>query len=149
MALIEINWNPDRRHLRRFGVVALVVFSAVGAWVFFRGSLFGFALGEGAANVTARVLWGVAALCGVLAAAAPSLLRPLYLGLSLVGLPIGLVVSHVVMGVVYYVVVTPIGLVMRLLGRDPLHRGFDPDAETYWVRRDEHGEGAGRYFRQF
>ena len=104
MALTEINWNPDRRHLRRFGLVALIVFATVGAWVFFRGSLFGFALGPGTANGTACVLWGGAALCAILATAAPSLLRPLYLGLSLVGLPIGVVVSHVVMGVVFALV---------------------------------------------
>ncbi|KPJ75907.1 MAG: hypothetical protein AMS14_02840 [Planctomycetes bacterium DG_20] len=149
MAWIEMDWRPDRRHLRRFGAAALVALAAVGAWVFFRQSLFGFALGPHAANLTACILGGAAALCGVLTAAAPSALRPLYLGLSLVGLPIGLVVSHVVAGVVFYLVVTPIGLAMRLLGRDPLHRGFEPDAETYWVRREEQGEEAGRCFRQF
>jgi hypothetical protein len=148
MALIEIDWHPDRWRLRRFGVVALVAFAAVGAWVFLRHSLFGFALSEGAASVAAYVLWCIAAVCGVLAAVAPRALRPLYLGLSLVGLPIGLVVSHVVMGVVFYVVLAPIGLVMRLLGRDRLHRRFERDAETYWVRRDE-TEEAKRYFRQF
>ena len=148
MALIEIDWHPARRRLRRFGVVALVAFAAVGAWVFLRHSLFGFALSEGAVSVAAYVLWCIAAVCGVLAAVAPRALRPLYLGLSLVGLPIGRVVSHVVMGVVYYVVLTPIGLVMRLLVRDPLHRKFEPNAKTYWVRRDE-TEEAKRYFRQF
>ena len=148
MALIEINWNPDRRRLRRFGVVALVAFAVVGAWVFLRHGLFGLTLSEGAACVAAYVLWGIAAVCGVLAAVAPRALRPLYLGLSLVGLPIGLVVSHVVMGVVFYIILVPIGLVMRLLGRDPLHRGFERDAETYWVRRGQ-TEEAKRYFRQF
>ncbi len=148
MALIEINWNPDRRRLRRFGVVALVAFAVVGAWVFLRHGLFGLTLSEGAACVAAYVLWVIAAVCGVLAAVAPRALRPLYLGLSLVGLPIGLVVSHVVMGVVFYIVLVPIGLVMRLLGRDPLHRGFERDAETYWVRRGQ-TEEAKRYFRQF
>jgi len=149
MALMETHWHPGRRHLRRFGAVALAVFAAVGVWIFFRQSLFGFALGEGAANVTACVLWGVAFVCGVLAAAAPSALRPLYLGLSLIGLPIGLVVSHVAMGIVYYLVLTPIGLAMRLLGRDPLYRQFDPNAQTYWVRRNEQEKETKRYFRQF
>jgi len=149
MAWLEINWHPDRRHLRRFGAASVAVFVAAGTWVFFSESLFGFALGEGAAKGTAAALWGLAAVCGILAAAWPIALHPLYLALSLIGLPIGWVVSHVVMAAIYYLVLTPTGLIMRLLGRDPLQRGFDPDAETYWTRRDARDEDAGRYFRQF
>ena len=39
--------------------------------------------------------------------------------------PIGLALSHVILGAVFYIVFTPVGLVMRLLGKDPLHRRFD------------------------
>ena len=43
---------------------------------------------------------------------------------------------------------TPIGLAMRLVGRDPLRRRFDRQASTYWIKRPEQDE-TGRYFRQF
>jgi len=148
MAMIEINWHPDRRRLRGFGLAALVAFGALGAWVWLRHSLFGFAVTDRAGEITAYALWAAAVACGGLAAAAPAWLRPLYLGLSLIGAPIGLVVSHVILACVYYGILTPLGLAMRLAGRDPLHRKFDRSAGTYWVRRDG-AVDARRYFRQF
>ena len=62
--------------------------------------------------------------------------------------PIGWVVSHLAMAAVYYVAVTPIGLVMRLVGRDPMERQLDRERATYWVERTRDGD-ADRYFRQF
>jgi hypothetical protein len=146
--MIEINWHPDRRRLRGFGLAALVAFAALGAWVWVRHSIIGFALGGAAAETAAGVLWAAAGACGALAAAAPACLRPLYVALSLLGAPIGFVLSYVILAIVYYGILTPIGLAMRLAGRDPLHRKFDRSAGTYWVRRDG-ATGARRYFRQF
>jgi hypothetical protein len=45
-------------------------------------------------------------------------------------------------------VITPVGLIFRLLGKDPLTRRFDPRASTYWVKHEEPGN-VERYFRQF
>ena len=148
MAMIEINWNPDRRELRRFGYVALIAFGAIGAWAFFRHGLFGFRFDDRASGVAGSILWALAAACGILAAGAPAALRPLYAGLTAIALPIGWVVSHVALGVVFYFVLTPVGLVTQLLRRDPLHRGRRPDAKTYWVRREPPVDPK-RYFRQF
>lgn len=146
--MIEINWHPDRRRLRGFGLAALVAFAGLGAWVWVRHSIFGFAIGDRAAETAAGVLWAMAGACGVLAAAAPACLRPLYVALSLLGAPIGFAVSYVILAIVYYGILTPIGLAMRLAGRDPLHRKFDRSAGTYWVRRNGAAD-ARRYFRQF
>jgi hypothetical protein len=49
---------------------------------------------------------------------------------------------------VFYGVITPIGLAARLLGHDPMQRGFDRQARSYWLRRDR-VTSPGRYFRQF
>ena len=148
MAMIEINWHPDRRRLRGFGLAALVAFAALGAWVWVRHSIVGFTIGDRAAEAAAGVLWAAAGACGVLAAAAPAWLRPLYVALSILGAPIGFMVSYVILAIVYYGILTPIGLAMRLAGRDPLCRKFDRSAGTYWVRRPPAVE-AKRYFRQF
>jgi hypothetical protein len=58
------------------------------------------------------------------------------------------VVSHVVLLLVFAVVVTPVALLLRLLGRDPLERRPDPRAATYWVDRKTEPDPR-RYFRQF
>jgi len=147
MGLIAVNWKPDRKQLRGFGLAGLVAFGGLGTWVFFMRSLFGVGLSPAGAQVTGIVLWSVGALCGVLSLTAPVGLRPLYVGLTLIALPIGFVVSHVILGVLFYGVFTPVALVFRLIGRDALHRRFDRDAETYWVRRKP-TDDVKRYFRQ-
>ncbi len=62
--------------------------------------------------------------------------------------PIGLVISYVILAATYYLVLTPIGLVLRLFGYDPMHRRFDREAKTYWVPREEDAN-TDRVFRQF
>ena len=62
--------------------------------------------------------------------------------------PIGWAISHLLLVVIYYLVITPIGLVMRAAGYDPLERRIDRQAATYWTPRKPQGEPAS-YFRQF
>jgi len=148
MALIEINWRPDRKQLRGFGWICLVAFGAIGTWIFFKNSFLGFSISPSTSERVAYGLWVLAALCAMIGLTFPMALRPVFVGLTLVSLPIGFVVSHVIMFVVYYGVLTPVGLVFRLVGYDPLHRKLEPEAETYWIRRRLESD-TKRYFRQF
>jgi hypothetical protein len=52
------------------------------------------------------------------------------------------------MAAFYYLLLTPVGLVFRLIGRDPLRRRFDRNATTYWIARRP-PETSDRYFHQF
>ena len=148
MAVVEINWKPDWKQLRGFGWVCLVAFGAIGAWLFFMHSLLGFEFGAVSATRAAYVLWALAAVCALLGLVAPKLLRPLYVGLMLISFPIGFVVSHVIMALLFYGLFTPIALIFRLIGRDALNRKFEPEATTYWVPH-ETGKEVKRYYRQF
>ena len=57
-----------------------------------------------------------------------------------VNYPIGWVVTHVVMALIFYLVVTPLGVIMRLCGRDPMERRWlDRRAKTYCGNRGPHG----------
>ena len=58
------------------------------------------------------------------------------------------VVSRVVLAAIFYVVVTAVGIVMRVIGYDPLARRIDRDAPSYWVAR-EPVDDVERYFRQY
>jgi len=71
-----------------------------------------------------------------------------YVAWTYAALPIGWTISHVILASVFYLLVTPIGLLMRLSGRDPMHRKIDPSAKTYWMERKNVTDPA-RYFRQF
>ena len=148
MALIEVNWNPPAKQLRSFGWICLVAFGAIGAWVRYRHSLFGFDLRAETAVTTSGILWGIAALSAMLAALAPKGLRPLHVLLTAITLPIGMVVSHVLMAVLYYGLFTPVALIFRVMGRDALERRFEPDAATYWSRRKPVTDRK-QYYRQF
>ena len=61
--------------------------------------------------------------------------RWLFAILMLVAYPIGFVLSHVLIALIYYVVITPIALVFRAMGRDVLGKKLDPSAKTYWRDR--------------
>jgi hypothetical protein len=80
--------------------------------------------------------------------AVPPARRPIYFGWAYLTWPIGVAVSFVILAVVYYLVLTPIGLLRRLLGRDPMQRRFDREATTYW--QPHPGRPAPeRYFKTF
>jgi hypothetical protein len=136
MALIEINWQPTRRDLRLFAVVQLNVAAAI-AWILARRDWDGAAIG-----LLAVAVGGL--LVGL---AAPEWLRPAYVAWMAASYPIGWVVSHVLLAIVYYGVVTPIGVILRMSGRDTLRLRSRPES-TYWVRRPPSPEST-RYFRQF
>lgn len=145
--LVEIDLKPDDRTLRQFGYIALVGFGALAAMAWFEVLIFGFGLG-GARSTVAIVLAALAGLSFVQSVIYPKANWPIYIGLTLLAFPIGFVLSYVIMGTLFYGLITPIGLLMRLGGRDPLMRRFEPDAQSYWVQsRSDRGKES--YFKQF
>jgi hypothetical protein len=86
-------------------------------------------------------LWSLA-VAGVflaIALAAPALLGPLNRLWTRFGLLLHRIVSPVVLGIMFFLVVTPIGLVMRALGKDLLRLRFDKGARSYWLDRTPPG----------
>ncbi len=61
--------------------------------------------------------------------------------------PIGWLVSRLLLGVLFYGMFTPLGLLFRLLGRDALARRARPDASSYWITKEGPND-ARSYFRQ-
>jgi len=79
----------------------------------------------------------------------PRWLSPLnYLWLRF-GLLLHAVISPVVLFVLYYICISPIGAMMRLTGKDPLRLRLDPAAETYWIRRTPPGPASGSMKNQY
>lgn len=138
MAVIEINKDPSKKELAWFGLMFLAFFGLIGGFVWWRFE----------AQTVAYGLWGGAAVIVAAYYAVPGLQKPIYLGWLYAAYPIGWVISHVVMGVIYYLVFTPIALVFKLIGRDALERKIDKNAKTYWVEHRTGGDPQ-RYFKQF
>jgi len=145
MSLIQIDWKPDRKTLREFSEY----------WMFFLGMVFAPLAyfraeqdGGPGWETAAYVFWGLAVVGRLLGGLKPDWLRPLYLGMMFLAMPIGWVISHLALGILYYGLITPLAIAFRLAGRDPLQRKFDREATTYWETRSSQVERQ-RYFRQF
>lgn len=126
---------------RSFGFVFAVVFAIVSAVPVVTAD-------GGLADVRFWAL-GVAVAFAVVALVRPQVLRPLNKLWFRFGLLLHKVVNPLVMGLMFFVVVSPIGLLMRALGKTPLKTGFDPDAESYWIERDPPGPAPESMKRQF
>ncbi len=137
MALLEINRQPSRRQLAVFGLVWVLFFGTIGTLIAIRSGV----------RPAALVLWGLA-LAATIGWAAPAWMRILYLGMSYLGLPVGYVVSFVILAVVWFLVFTPIGWALRLAGYDPLGRRFEPERDSYWTPHAGQ-RPMQRYFRQY
>jgi hypothetical protein len=79
----------------------------------------------------------------------PKLLRPLNLLWFRFGLLLHKIVNPLVMGLLFYFTITPMALIFRMIGKDPLSRDFDPDAGSYWVKRDPPGPAPESMKNQF
>jgi hypothetical protein len=124
MSLIRINVNPSGRQLTVFATAWLVFLGCIGAENWHHGR-----------HTSAEVLWMLAVLVPLVGLISRAALRFVFVGLSYATRPIGIVVSFVVLALVYYLALTPIGWAMRLLRHDPLARKFEPQAGSYWNPR--------------
>jgi hypothetical protein len=137
--LVEIEWHPTDRQLRVFGVSGLLASIAAALVLTFVWSV--------------TILWAVLALAAgaaifLCSRISPAVTRILYVGLTLVGMPVGVAVSFIVLAAFYFLLLTPLALVFRLIGRDALCRHFNADATSYWVPHKPN-EDPERYFHQF
>jgi saxitoxin biosynthesis operon SxtJ-like protein len=137
--MISINWHPTDRELRQFAgiwfpafwlIVSLLIGARSGHWLL------------------PTVLTGIAAVIGLIGFIRPRLMRPVYVAWMCAVFPIGWLVSHLLLAAVFYLLITPLGLLLRLIGRDKLKLRFERDAKTYWTPR-EPPPASDRYFRQF
>jgi len=136
--LISLIFNPAKKSTQLLGALLPAMFGGIGVSV--RSGV-----------PISSVFWAIGAvgIVGALAIwALPALGKRIFVGWMLASAPIGWTISHAVLGAVFYLVLFPIGLAMRLVGRDPMQRRFDRQAKSYWIKREGRVEPA-RYFRQF
>lgn len=139
MSLIEINWNPNRKELRNFAIVALIASGLISVLLY---------VIKGLAIKWLAIIWAVGIITFLSSFICIKVTRIIYQGLILITLPIGYVVSFLLLAAFYFLLLTPLGLLFRLIGRDPLCRRFDPDAKSYWSKWNP-PKDLSRYFRQF
>ncbi len=136
--MISIDWNPTRQTLRTFagGLCGLAV--AYAGWLLWQQRLEGVRAG-------ACLVMGLLGVAGIVA---PNCLRWLYVGWMVLVFPIGWVVFQTMLAILYFGVFTPIGWLMRLLGRDPLQLRPTPNATSYWIPHAI-SDDPKKHFRQY
>ena len=139
MSLIEINWQPERKELRNFGIIALIASTMLSLLLYMLK-------GIGIPWILIILSIGFAIFLSSIISAKAT--RIIYLGLILVTLPIGLVASFLLLAIFYFLILTPLGLFFRLVGRDPLCRKLDSNTSSYWVSHRQ-PDSLDSYFHQF
>ena len=122
---------------RSFGSVFAAVFVIVALWPLWR---------HGAPRWWALL---IGAVFLALALARPGVLAPLNRIWTRFGLLLHRIVNPVIMGLLFYLSVVPIGIVMRLLGKDLLRLRLDKEAESYWIERKPPGPAPESMSNQF
>jgi hypothetical protein len=77
----------------------------------------------------------------------PRVLAPVFRVWMAIGEILGWVNTRIMLSVVYYVLIVPVGLMMRLRNKDPMRRRFDRDASTYRISREK--RPASHIWRQY
>ncbi len=129
--------TPTRERVRNFGFLFGGVGLLLAAWMVYRGNPhWAWPLVAGA----------VFALSGLFAY---PVLRPVYIAWMGLAAALGWINTRLLLGVFFYLVMTPFGCIMRLLGKDPLERKADRAARSYWVARPRRDFDARSYEKQF
>jgi hypothetical protein len=88
-------------------------------------------------------------LFGAAAYIAPGVLAPLNRLWAKFGHLLHMAISPVILGILFYLCISPIGLLMRLTGKDPLRRKFEPATKSYWIVRAPRGPAPKSFKNQF
>ena len=124
---------------RGFGITFAVVFALLAVWLWLRKDL---PIWAGASAVLSVATLAAAFL-------APHVLRPFNRLWFKFGMLLHHIVTPVIMGLLFYLVVTPMGLVMRAMGKDFLRLKTGPDAGNYWIERQPETDAKTSMKNQF
>lgn len=124
MSMFEPNTPKlGKKELREFGLITgaiiAVLFGLLLPWLFGRG----FPVWP----------WVVFGILGAWALLLPASLQPVYRGWMAIGLVLGWINTRIILGIMFYVMFVPIGMIMRLMGKDPMAREIDKTRVSYRV----------------
>jgi hypothetical protein len=118
---------PDRQELRKFGLIfatgMVLIFGLFFPWILEKPS--------------PSWPWIVAAVSAGSALLLPQVLKPVFLLWMKIGHVLGWINTRIILGVVFFIIFAPVALLIRLFGKDPMHRQLDATASTYRVKSEK------------
>ncbi|RPJ40592.1 MAG: hypothetical protein EHM19_13445 [Candidatus Latescibacterota bacterium] len=127
-----------RSEYRRFSFVLTIVAAVFASFFLWRGRV-----------IAPAVFYSLAGYALLSALLFPPAIRPVRWVLLKVGHALGWFNTRLILTLIFYLVFTPIGLVLRLLGKDLLNRRIDPNAPTYWIEKPKEPSDPARYEKQY
>lgn len=139
MPLIAVNWHPNNKQLRSFGRIALIALAVISLLLYLLKRL----------DIEwALAILGIGIIIFLSSIISLKAARVIYLVLTLATLPIGLASGYVLLAAFYFLVLTPLAIVFRAIGRDALRLKSGPAAKSCWLRYRP-PDRLERYFHQF
>ena len=117
----------SKKELRKFGFVMTIPLALIGGFLFWKE------------KATAPYLLVLAAFFLISGLLFPSILRPIEKIWMKIAELISAVMTRVILALTFYLVITPMGLILRLIGKDLLEIKFDQKKDSYWVPVEEEG----------
>ena len=127
----------DAKGLRNFALTLFCALGILGGILVWRKRDVGF------------ILWGIGSAALLVALVFPKGLRPVYKYWMKLALVLGFISSHAILALLYYLVFTPTGFLLRMFGKNPLALQFDKKTESYWIKKEGNKYDKQRYEKLF
>jgi hypothetical protein len=135
---IRATWRePTSRDLNILALLFLVLPGIIGGLTLWKGSANGW-------------IWITAGCALGISRVIPPLFKAIYRIWITFSIVLGYFVSRILLTIIFLIVITPMGLIMRIVGKDPMERKLDPNAATYWEPKEQEKDTSiERYEKQF
>ena len=128
------NKKIEKSTNRSFGLVFFIVFLIIGLWPLAH---------EGSVRFWSLIIALIFLFLGILNS---KILTPLNVLWSKFGELLGIVIAPIVMSIIFFLVVTPTGLIMRMFGKDLLRNKFQINNESYWIKKEKNKSSMKKQF---
>ena len=131
------NIKGTRENLRKFAITVTVVLAVIGVVLLWKN------------RAGYQYLWLIAGLLIVCGWAVPAILKPLYFVWLAFAALLGWIMTRVILGILFYIIFTPIGVIGRMLGKRFLDLRWKAAVDSYWEYRKDRRFDPERYEKQF
>lgn len=129
--------DSSQEAVRKTGKAFLIGFSIIAAVLFLANSgWFDLDVQRGTASNGWKWFLGAAVVLFGLSRVAYPIMKPIHIGWMALAFALGWINTRILLGVFFYLIITPTGLLMRLFGKDLLDEKIDRSATSYWKKRD-------------
>lgn len=130
--------DNEKKHIRKFGFGLTVFLSLTAGLQIYKGN---------SGVVPYFFIGSFVALC--VSFAVPIALKPIYIPMMYIAHAIGWFNTRVLLGLIFFLIFSPIGIFLRIIRKDLLNRKFDNTCKSYWTKIDKQVVDRAQYERQF